>query len=275
VQANLRYPESIKAAIEGADAVVNAAGVKRQSGKQTYDAVHVFGAGEIARAASAAGVGALVHISGIGADAAAKNPYIASKGRGEAATREAFPDAVVLRPSVVFGPEDEFFNRFAALARFLPILPLFGGGATKLQPVFAGDVALAAARALDGVAAAGRTYELGGPEAMTLREAVERTLRIVDRRRALVGLPFGVSRLIARSPEIASALSLGRFPKALTTTRDQIELLRTDNVVSAAAIAEGRTLRELGVAAQGVEAIAPAYLYRFRKTGQYASGRAS
>ena len=275
VQANLRYPDSIKAAIEGANAVVNVAGVKRQSGKQTYDAVHVLGAGEIARAASAAGVGALVHVSGIGADAASSNPYIASKGRGEGATLQGFPDAIVLRPSVVFGPEDEFFNRFAALARFLPVLPLFGGGATKLQPVFAGDVALAAARALEGAAAAARTYELGGPEVMTLREAVERTLRIVDRRRALVGLPFGVSRLVARSTEIASALSLGRFPKALTTTRDQIELLRHDNVVSAAAIAEGRTLRDLGVNPQGVEAIAPAYLYRFRKTGQYASGRAS
>ena len=129
---------------------------------------------------------------------ASRNPYIASKGRGEAATREAFAGAIVLRPSIVFGPEDEFFNRFAALARVLPALPLFGGGATKLQPVFVGDVALAAARALDDATAAGRTYELGGPEVMSLREAVERTLRIIERRRALVPLPFGVSRLVAR-----------------------------------------------------------------------------
>ena len=274
VQANLRYPESVKAAVEGADAVVNAAGIKRQSGRQSYEAVHVFGAGEIARAAAAEGVGSLVHLSGIGADAASRNPYIASKGRGEAATREAFPGAIMLRPSVVFGPEDDFFNRFAALAPFLPVLPLFGGGATKLQPVFAGDVALAAAHALDDAAAAGRTYELGGPEVMSLREAVERTLRIIERRRALLPLPFGVSRLIARSTEIASAITLGRFPKMLTTTRDEIELLRHDNVVSAAALAEGRTLRDLGVNPQGVEAIAPSYLYRFRKTGQYASSRA-
>ena len=274
VQANLRYPESVKAALEGADAAVNAAGVKRQSGRQTYQAVHVLGAGEIARAASAAGVRALVHISGIGADAASRNPYIASKGLGEAATREAFPGAIVLRPSVVFGPEDDFFNRFAALARVLPVLPLFGGGATKLQPVFAGDVGLAAARALDGAAAAA-PYELGGPEVMTLREAIERTLSIVERRRALLPLPFGVARLLAHTTEAACAISLGVFPRMLTTTRDEIELLRHDNVVSAAAIAEGRTLSGLGVNPQGVEALAPAYLYCFRKTGQYASGRAA
>jgi len=274
VQANLRYPESVRAAIEGADAVVNAAGVKRQSGRQTYQAVHVLGAGEIARAAVTLSVGALVHISGIGADAASSNPYIASKGLGEAAARDAFPGAIVLRPSVVFGPEDDFFNRFAALARVLPVLPLFGGGATKLQPAFAGDVALAVARALDGAAAAGRTYERGGPETMTLREAIERTLGVIGRRRILVPLPFALSRLIAATTEFAAAASLGLFPKMLTTTRDEIELLRRDNVVSAAAIAEGRTFRELGVNPQGVEALAPAYLYRFRKTGQYASGRA-
>ncbi|MGD0639955.1 MAG: complex I NDUFA9 subunit family protein [Roseiarcus sp.] len=275
VQANLRYPESVRAAVEGAGAVVNAAGVRRQSGRQSYQAVHVFGAGEIARAAAAEGVGALVHVSGIGADAASNNPYVASKGRGEAATREAFAGAIVLRPSIVFGPEDEFFNRIAGLAPFLPVLPLFGGGATKLQPVYVGDVALATARALDGAAAAGVAYELGGPEVMSLREAFERTLRIIERRRVLLPLPFGVSRLLGRSTEIASALSLGRFPKLLTTTRDEIEILRHDNVVSAAAIAEGRTLRDLGVGAQGFEAIAPSYLYRFRKTGQYASSRAA
>ena len=274
VQANLRYPESVESAVAGANAVVNAAGVKRQSGRQVTRPSMSSAQAEIARAAAAQGVGALVHVSGVGADAGSSNPYIASKGRGEAAAREHFAGATVLRPSVVFGPEDEFFNRFAALARVLPVLPLFGGGATKLQPVFAGDVALAAARALDDPATAGRTYELGGPEVMTLRKAMERTLRIVERRRFLVPLPFGVSRLLARFTEIASLLSLGKFPKTLTTTRDEIELLRHDNVVSATAVAEGRTLRELGVNAQGVEAIAPSYLYRFRKTGQYASSRA-
>jgi uncharacterized protein YbjT (DUF2867 family) len=275
VQANLRYPESVKAALVGASAVVNAVGIKSQSGRQNYEATHVFGVAEIGRAAANAGIGALVHVSGIGADAASSNAYIASKGRGEAALREAFPNAVVLRPSVVFGPEDEFFNRFAALARVLPALPLFGGGATKLQPVFAGDVGLAAAYALDNAATAGRTYELGGPDVMTLREAVEHTLRVIERRRILVPLPFPVSRLLAGGTEFASALSLGRFSKDLTVTRDQIDLLRLDNVVSAAAIADGRTLRDLAVAPQGVETATPSYLYRFRKTGQYASSGAA
>jgi len=273
VQANLRYPSSVAAAIDGADAVVNAAGVKSQSGPQSYDAVHVAGAGEIARAAKAAGVGALVHISGIGADSASANPYIASKGRGEEAARAAFPEAVLLRPSVVFGPEDEFFNRFAALACFLPVLPLFGGGQTALQPVFVGDVALATARALDGAVEPGRIYELGGPEIMTLREAAQLVLRIVERRRFLVGLPFGVASLVAGATEIASAATFGRFPKVLTTTRDQVELLRGDNIVSEKAVAEGRTLAGLGIDPQGADAIAPAYLTRFRKTGQYAAGR--
>ena len=273
VQANLRYPESVVAAAEGAEIVINAAGVKRETGRQSYEAVHAFGSDEIARAARAVGARALVQISGIGADAASGNPYIASKGRAEDAVRAAFPEAIILRPSVVFGPEDDFLNRFANLARFLPVLPLFGGGATRLQPVFVGDIALAATSAIDGVAQGGKIYELGGPEVLTLRETVELVLRIVERRRALVGLPFPVSRFLAGSTEFASALTLGLFPAALTTTRDQVELLRNDNVVSAEAIAQARTLAALGVEPQGVEAIAPAYLYRFRKTGQYAPSR--
>ena len=235
--------------------------------------MHAIGAGEIARAAAAAGIDTLVHVSGVGADARSPNAYIASKGRGETAVREASPAAIILRPSVIFGPEDDFLNRFGALARALPALPLFGGGATKLQPVFVGDVALAALAVIGDASAAGRTYELGGPEVLTLREIAALTLRIVERRRALVPLPFGLARLVAWSTEVASTLSLGFFPKALTTTRDQVELLRHDNVVSAAAIAEGRTLRELGISPQGIEAAAPSYLYRFRKTGQYAARR--
>jgi NADH dehydrogenase len=273
VQANLRYPDSVRAAVAGADAVVNAAGIRRQSGRQTYEAAHAAGADEVARAAAAEGARALVLISGIGADAGSPNRFVASKGRGEAATFAAFPRAVALRPSVIFGPEDDFLNRFAALARISPILPLIGGGATKLQPAFVGDVALAAARALDDAAAAGRTYELGGPETVTLRETIERVLKIIERRRPLVPLPFGLARLIAGATELAAAVSLGAFPKALMVTRDEIELLRFDNVVSAAAIAEGRAFSDLGVSPQSLDAIAPAYLYRFRKTGQYAGGR--
>ena len=274
VQANLRYPDSIAAALEGANAVVNAAGIQRQSGRQTYEAVHSAGVGAIARATTAAGIKTLVHVSGLGADARSPNAYIASKGLGESAVREAAPAAVILRPSVVFGPDDDFLNRFGALARALPALPLFGGGATKLQPVFVGDVALATLAAISDANTAGGVYELGGPEVLTLREIAALTLRIVERRRALVPLPFALAKLIAGSTEIASAMTFGKFPpKVLTTTRDQVELLRHDNVVSAAAIAEGRTLRGLEISAQGIEAVAPSYLYRFRKTGQYAARR--
>jgi uncharacterized protein YbjT (DUF2867 family) len=275
VQANLRYPASIASALIGADAAINLAGIQRQKGRQNFEAVHVFGAREIARAAATHGVGTLIHGSGIGADAHSPSPYIASKGRGEEAVRAAFPDAIILRPSVVFGPEDELLNRFALLARYLPILPLFGGGGTKLQPVYVGDVADATALAIEGRAKPGATYELGGPEVMTLREIAAFVCRETERHCALTPVPFGIARLMARGTEIASALSLGMFPEALTTTRDQVELLRGDNLVSAAAEAEGRSLHGLGVIAQGVEAIAPAYLYRFRKTGQFASSGAT
>ena len=269
VQANLRFPDSIAAAIEGASAVVNATGVKAESGAQTYTAVHVDGALALARAALAAGVSSYVHISGIGADANSASPYIASKGLGEKATRETFPDAVVMRPSVVFGPEDDFFNRFGALACLLPALPLLGGGRTRLQPVYVGDVGQAVAAALSGQAKPGVAYELGGPRTMTLREAAELTLREIDRRRLLVGLPLGPSRWIAASTEFASKATFGLFPKLLTTTRDQVDLLASDNVVSAEAEAEGRVLSALGVQPQAAEAIVPSYLTRFRRTGQY------
>jgi uncharacterized protein YbjT (DUF2867 family) len=274
VQSNLRYPASIASALIGADAVINLAGIQRQSGRQNYEAVHVFGAREIARAAAAQGVATLIHGSGIGANADSRAPYIASKGRGEAAVREAFPAAIILRPSVVFGPEDDFLNRFALLARYMPALPAFGGGDVRMQPVYVGDVAEAAALALEGAAKPAADYELGGPEVMTLREIIAFVCRATDRRRAIVPVPFGVAKLMAGGTEIASSLSLGLFPRALTTTRDQIELLRHDNLVSPAAVADGRDFRGLGLIAQGVEAIAPAYLYRFRKTGQYASSGA-
>ncbi len=275
VQANVRYPASIASALIGAQAVVNLVGVQRPHGRQNFEAVHVFGARQIALAATTHHVAALAHVSGIGADPDSPSRYVASKGRGEAALREAFPGAVVVRPSVVFGPEDDFLNRFATLARSLPVLPLFGGGGAKMQPVFVGDVAEAVALAIEGRARSGEVYELGGPEIMTLREIVEFVLRTTGRRPALIGVPFGVAGLIAQATEIASALSLGAFPDALVTTRDQLDLLRHDNLVSRAAIEQDRTLRGLAIVAQGLEAIAPAYLYRFRKTGQYASSGAA
>jgi uncharacterized protein YbjT (DUF2867 family) len=269
VQANLRFPDSIAAAIEGASAVVNAAGVKAESGAQTYKAVHVDGALALARAASAARVSSYVHISGIGSDPDSASPYIASKGLGEKATRETLPDAIIVRPSVVFGPEDEFFNRFGALACYFPALPLLGGGGTRLQPVYVGDIGQAVAAALSGVAKPGAAYELGGPKTMTLREAAELTLRAIDRRRLLMGLQLGLSRSIAASTQFASKATFGLFPNLLTTTRDQVDLLALDNVVSAEAEAEGRVLSALGVQPQAADAIIPSYLTRFRRTGQY------
>ncbi len=269
VQANLRFPESIAAAVEGANAVINATGVKVESGPQTYTAVHVEGASALARAALAANVPAYVHISGIGSDPNSASPYIASKGLGERATRETFPGAVVLRPSVVFGPEDDFFNRFGALARYFPALPLLAGGGTRLQPVYVGDVAQAVAAALSGVAKPGVAYELGGPRKMTLREAAELTLSAIDRRRLLIGLPLSPSRWIASSTQFASKATFGLFPSLLTTTRDQVDLLASDNVVSADAEAEGRVLSSLGIVPQAAEAIIPSYLARFRRTGRY------
>ena len=275
VQANLRYPASIAAALEGAEMVVNATGVKAESGAQTYQAVHVDGAAALAQAAKAAGVAAYVHISGLGADPRSASPYVASKGRGETVTLEGLPSAVLLRPSVVFGPEDDFFNRFGALSRFMPVIPLFGGGSTRLQPVYAGDVARAAAAALDGSAKPGTIYELGGPIVMTLREAAGLVLSTVERRRMLLGLPLGLSRLIASASTLASNATLGLYPKVLTTGRDQVDLLATDNVVSAVAEAEGRTLRGLGVEPQAADAIVPTYLVRFRRTGQYEAQRSA
>jgi uncharacterized protein YbjT (DUF2867 family) len=269
VQANLRFPHSIAAAIEGAIAVVNATGVAAESGAQTFTAVHVEGAAALARAARDARVSFYVHISGIGADPNSASPYVASKGLGEKVTREVFPEAVVLRPSVVFGPEDGFFNRFGALACHFPALPLLGGGDTRLQPVYVGDIGQAVSAALSGAAKPGVVYELGGPNIMTLREAAQLTLNAIDRRRLLVGLPLGPSRWVAASTQFASKATFGLFPKLLTTTRDQVDLLASDNVVSAEAEAEGRVLRSLGVVPQAAEAIIPSYLARFRQTGQY------
>jgi NADH dehydrogenase len=273
VQANVRYPESVAAAAEGAEIVVNATGVKRETGRQSFDAVHAYGAEAIARAANAAGARSHILISGLGADAQSRNRYISSQGRAEQAARSEFAEAVILRPSVVFGPEDEFFNRFADLARFLPALPAFAGGKAKLQPVYVADIALAVAKAMDGALKPGATYELGGPEVMTLTEAMRLALRIAERKRLVIPAPFAISRLIARSTEIASAVSLGLFPELLTTTRDQVDLLRLDNVVSQAAIAEGRTFAGLGIEPRGAEAILPSYLIRYRKTGQFAPNR--
>lgn len=258
-QANVRYPESVARAVDGAEAVVNLVGVLAEGGRQSFDAVHAFGARSVAAATAAQGV-PLVHLSAIGADANSPSGYGRSKAAGEAAVRAAVPDAVIFRPSVVFGQEDEFFNRFAAMARLSPALPLIGGGVTKFQPVFAGDVAAAVLAAVDGKAKAGTTYELGGPEVRTFRELMELMLAEIGAKRVLVDLPFGLATLMAKLTQWAPGAPL---------TVDQVEMLRSDNVVSQAAIAEGRTLAGLGLTPTSLAVVLPTYLWRFRKAGQF------
>ena len=269
VQANLRFPASVAAAVAGADAVVNLPGILAESGRQTFEGVHVSGARAVAKAARDAGAVLLVHLSAIGADPGATSLYAASKGRGEIAVREAFPGSTILRPSIIFGPEDDFFNRFAAMARVLPVLPLIGGGKTRFQPVYAGDVAEAAAKALAGGVPPATTLELGGPEIKTFAELIAYVCAVTGRRRLLASLPFGAAFLMAGGTELATMLSLGLFPKMLAMTRDQVELLRHDTVVSDAAIAGRRTLEGIGIAPATIEALVPAYLHRYRKTGQF------
>lgn len=265
VQANLRYRWSVDRAVAGADAVVNLVGILAPGGRQTFQAVQAFGARAIAEAARGAGLKSVIHVSAIGADAASGSLYARTKAAGEAAVLETLPDSVVMRPSIVFGPEDDFFNRFAELARFSPVLPLIGGGATRFQPVFVGDVADATAAAVEGRAGAGRIYELGGPEVKTFRECLEMVCRQTGRSRGFLPVPFPLAHF-------AGTLT-GWIPGA-PLTADQVKLLESDNVVSAAAEAEGRTLAGLGIAPRTLEAILPTYLYRYRPHGQYDVNRA-
>jgi NADH dehydrogenase len=260
VQANLRYPASVEAAMRDADVAINLVGILAKSGAQTFDAVQTRGAETVAKAAAAAGA-RMVHASAIGADEKSTSHYARAKAAGETAVLAALPSAVIMRPSVVFGPEDQFTNRFAALARLMPALPLIGGGTTKMQPVYVGDVATAIADAVDGKAKPGATYELGGPEVLTFREIIELILEITDRKRMLVSLPFGLAKL--------QSIVLQFAPGAMKLTPDQVELLRTDNVVSDAAKAAGLTLEGLGVTPDSVEGVAPQYLWRFRPAGQF------
>jgi NADH dehydrogenase len=264
VQANVRYPASLAAACDGAYAVINLTGVLHSGGAQSFDAVHAFGAEASAKAAKAARARLFIQMSAIGADGESPAEYARSKAEGEKRARAAFPGAIVLRPSIVFGPEDSFFNRFAGLARISPFLPLIGGGTTRFAPVFAGDVGEAVARLVDRGEADGKTYELGGPETLSFRQLMEFTLETIGRRRALIPVPWGIARL--------QAAILGLLPKPLLTT-DQVEMLKTDNVVSEAARREGRTLEGLGISPQGIEGIVPGYLYRYRKAGQFTAPR--
>ncbi len=270
VQANLRHRGSIERAVADASIVVNLVGILRPSGKQTFEAVHQEGARAVAEAAAAVGA-SLVHMSALGADLASPSAYARTKAEGEVAVREASPRSVIVRPSVVFGPGDSFLNRFAALARMLPVLPLAGAD-TRFQPVFVGDVAEAIARAVDGSVAPG-TYELGGPEILSLRQIVEYVLKVTGRRRLILPLPPPVARAQASITEVLDLLTLGFLPEEFVLTRDQVVQLERDNIVSAEARGSGRTLEGLGIRPTALEAVAPSYLVRFRKTGQFAVDR--
>jgi NADH dehydrogenase len=260
VQANIRYPDSVRAAARGASVVINLCGILSSSGAQTFDAVQNKGAETVAKVAAEIGA-RIIHVSAIGADADSKSRYARSKAAGEKAVRAVDYNSIIMRPSVVFGPEDQFTNRFAALARMFPVLPLIGGE-TKMRPVFVGDVATAIADAVDGKAKAGATYELGGPEIMTMREIMQLILDITGRNRLLLPLPFGLANL--------KAMFLQFAPGDLKLTPDQVELLKSDNVVSDKAKLSGLTLEGLGIQTDSLEAVAPSYLWRFRKTGQFA-----
>lgn len=267
VQSNLRYPESVDAAVEGAEAVVNCVGVLTPTGRQSFKAVHVEGARAVARAARLASVRRLIHVSALGASADSPSEYARTKAAGEKVVLEEFPNAIILRPSVLFGTEDEFFNRFAAMARFSPFLPLVGGGRTHFQPLFVGDLGSAIANAVEGAGTPGTVYELGGPDVFTFRQILDRTLEWSGRRRRYVNLPFPLAKLMA--------VMTWPLPNAIRPlTLDQVRLLKADNVVSDAAEAEQRTIESLGVDnihAAGL--IVPTYLERFNPRGQFAHYR--
>ena len=250
--------EQVAEALDGARYAVNLTGVLFSRGEQSFEAIHVGAAARIGASAKAAGVRALLHASAIGADVNAESSYAKSKGQGEARLREGFAEATIFRPSIVFGPEDQFFNRFAGLARYFPALPLIGGGRTKFQPVFVGDIAAAIVTALTDDAARGKTYELGGPTIYSFRGLMEFILRETDRKRLLVSIPFSLATI--------QAVFLQLLPSPLLTP-DQVQLLKTDNVVAKGAL----TLSDLGIVATSVEAEVPAYLWRFRPKGQYAT----
>jgi len=259
VQANVRHPPSVDAAMRGAAAAVNLVAILSESGPQTFDAVQARGAATVAGVAQAHGA-RLVHISAIGADAQSPSHYARAKAEGEEAVLAAVPTASILRPSVIFGPEDHFTNRFAALARLSPMLPLIGGD-TRLQPAFVGDVARAVADAVDGRTRPGAIYELGGPEVLTMRQIWQIILSITERERLLVPLPFGLAKLKAAFLQFA--------PGDFKLTPDQVTQLKIDNIVSDAARTAGLTFEGLGITPDSLEAVAPQYLWRFRAAGQF------
>ncbi|MGD9802565.1 MAG: complex I NDUFA9 subunit family protein [Hyphomicrobiaceae bacterium] len=269
VQANLRNPPSCQAAVAGADLVVNTVAIFSNSGKQTVKAVNIDGARTVARAAREAGARALVHVSAISADATSDSNYARSKAAAEAAVLEEFPEAIIIRPSIVFGPEDEFFNRFAGMARNAPVMPLIGGGRTRFQPVYVCDLATAIVNAAEGKAGKpGTVYEVGGPDVRSFRQLLDDTQRWAGRENGYVSMPFWLAKL--------QAILTAPLPGSMRPiTLDQVRLLQKDNVVSEAARKEGRTIEALGIAQpRSASMIVPGYLERFKPRGQFAHYRA-
>jgi len=255
VKCDVADADSVAAAVKGADAVINLTGILFEKG-QSFRGVQADGATHVAEAAAAAKIASVVHVSAIGADRESDSAYARTKAEGEAAMRQAVPTAVILRPSIIFGPEDSFFNKFAGMARILPALPLIGGGKTRFQPVFVGDVAAAIVAVLGNPAASGRTFELGGPAIYSFRQLMQIILRETGRRRALVPIPFALTKLKAAFLQI--------LPNPLLTV-DQVRLLKNDNVVAAGTPG----LADLSVTPTSVEAVLPSYLWRYRAKGEY------
>ncbi len=268
VLCNIRDDASARAAMLGADAVVNCVGVLNQVGKNRFDAVQADGAARVARIAAELGVAHLVQLSAIGADAASPSEYARTKAAGEAAVLAAFPGAVILRPSVIFGQEDQFFNRFAGMARFGPILPVVGA-ATRFQPVYVDDVAQAAVKGVLGQATPG-VYELGGPDVATFRELMQQMLAVIQRRRLIVNVPFFVARIMGFGFDMLQTLTLGLITNGMLT-RDQVRNLARDNVVAD----EAQGLADLGITPTPMETVLPEYLWRYRPSGQFAAIKAS
>ena len=269
-QANVRYPQSVAKALEGADAVVNLVGILAPEGAQKFETVQAAGAATIARLAAENGVSNFVQVSAIGADAESTSKYARTKAEAEKAVRDALPGAVILRPSIIFGPEDSFFNRFAEMATMSPALPLIGGGETKFQPVYVDDVADAVCSALENEKARGRIFELGGPRVYSFRELMEYLLGQIDRKRILAPIPFAVAPAIGFAGELAGLLPFVDAP----ITRDQIHLLKRDNVVGESGEEVG-DLNSLGVTPTTVESVLPTYVTRYKKYGQFTEEAAS
>ena len=260
MQANIRFPKSVERAVEGSDAVINLVALLFEAGKQNFESVHVRGAETLANAAKAAGIHNVVQVSAIGADIDSDSDYARTKGEAEAAIRAAVPSADIMRPSILFGAEDDFFNRFASMAQFVPALPLIGGGETKMQPVYAGDVAQAIAKVV-GQGTSGKIYELGGPQSYSFKELMQFMLETIDRKRFLLPIPWFAANMMGFMGEISGyAPFLEPF-----LTRDQVKNLKVDNVVADDALG----FSDLGIKLETMETIVPTYIARYRKYGQF------